>query len=281
MATPYSGLACSYDRLVGDALAPSIRRSFELALRTFRVTFRSVADIGCGTGSFLSYLLRYGVPLWGVDASPSMLRMAAGRLPRAEVHLLRQDIRRLQLPRPVDLIVCNGDTLNYLLTREDLVRVFGRCRENLTPRGHLVGDLLTGIPPASEPGWRLVAAAPGTVSLWRARVDPARRLTRVDLWFRHGRAGGWRWARETHLQRWFSIFELRSALREAGLRLLALWYLDRQEGPGGAAWLKLLARKMDGDAEQDQLPVLSSQGTRGAGLRQLRIPSEVLDHTLP
>ena len=100
---PYSQLAAAYDRLVGNALSPIVRQSFERALGDFGVTFRSAADIGCGTGAFLAYLLRYQVPLWGVDISPAMLRIAARRLPSSRVRLLRQDIRRLALPRPVEL----------------------------------------------------------------------------------------------------------------------------------------------------------------------------------
>jgi SAM-dependent methyltransferase len=245
---PYSGLAFTYDRLVGEALAPSIRKSFEHALMYCGVTFRSAADIGCGTGSFLSYLLRFGVPLWGVDASPFMLRIAARRLPAPRVRLLRQDIRRLCLPKPVDLITCNGDTLNYLLTREDLACVLGRCRANLTPRGHLVGDLLTGLPPAAEEGWRLVVSAPGAITMSRSRVDRSRRLTRVDLRYRQPRPEGWRWVQETHVQRWYSIPEVHLVLREAGLGLRALWRLDGGGGPNGVAWTKLLARRLPSDA---------------------------------
>jgi SAM-dependent methyltransferase len=245
---PYSRLAGVYDRLVGDALSPAIRRSFERAIAEFDLTFRSAADIGCGTGAFLAYLLRYQVPLWGVDASPSMLRIAARRLPLERVGLLRQDMRRLALPRPVDLIACNGDTLNYLLTSWDLALALRRCGANLTPGGHLVADLLAGIPDASADRRTLAVRSPGAVSLWRARVDPGRRLTRVD--FREGRLGpnGWRWVQETHVQRWHSIADLHAALREAGLGLRALWRLDGVKGPGDGAWIKLLARRCDGNA---------------------------------
>ncbi|MGE5153756.1 MAG: class I SAM-dependent methyltransferase, partial [Bdellovibrio bacteriovorus] len=201
----------------------------------------SAADVGCGTGGFLSYLLRYRVPLWGVDSSPSMLRIALRRLPRSRVRLLRQDIRALRLPRAVDLIVCNGDTLNYLLTRDELVLGLARCRENLTPCGSLVGDILTGIPSPSVEGWRAAPSMPCVASMWRSEVDPSRRLTRVDIRYRLAGQHSGPWVQETHRQRWYSIPELRLALREAGLRNPALWRLDRGEGEGAAAWVKFAA----------------------------------------
>jgi SAM-dependent methyltransferase len=242
---PYSQLAAAYDRLVGNVLSPIVRQSFERALREFGVTFRSAADIGCGTGAFLAYLLRYQVPLWGVDISPDMLRIAARRLPSRRVRLLRQDIRRLALPRPVELIACNGDTLNYLLTPQELTLTLGRCSANLTPGGHLVGDLLIGVPDRAAGHRTMAGLAPGAVGLWRARTDPRRRLTRVDI--RHGRLDpeGWHWVQETHLQRWHCTADLHAALHEAGLGVCALWRLAGGKGTGGA-WIKVLARRIDG-----------------------------------
>jgi ubiquinone/menaquinone biosynthesis C-methylase UbiE len=95
-------LAADYDRLVGDALYPTVRASFDACVRTLGLRFGSLADVGCGTGRFLRDMLRYGVPLLGVDRSPQMLRIAARRLRDEGVLLMNQDMRRLRLPRPVE-----------------------------------------------------------------------------------------------------------------------------------------------------------------------------------
>jgi SAM-dependent methyltransferase len=258
---PYSQLAAAYDRLVGNALSPIVRQSFERALGDFGVTFRSAADIGCGTGAFLAYLLRYQVPLWGVDISPAMLRIAARRLPSSRVRLLRQDIRRLALPRPVELIACNGDTLNYLLTPQELTLTLGRCSANLTSGGHLVGDLLIGIPDRAASHRTMAGLAPGAVGLWHARTDPKRRLTRVDIRHGHPDPEGWHWVQETHIQRWHCTADLRAALPAAGLGLCALWRLAGGKGAGGA-WIKFLARKIDWDPGARAIGTLHGRAPR-------------------
>jgi SAM-dependent methyltransferase len=242
---PYAGLASVYDRLVGASLFPVIRDSFEHCLRRHGIGFHSAADVGCGTGAFLSYLRGYGVPLIGVDRAPQMLRAAAARLGGANVVLLRQDLRRLRLPYPVDLITCNGDTLNYLLTEGDLLQAVRACRGNLTAGGHLIVDLLTGMPPkslADAPDVRI--AAPGRVTQWRAQVDRHRQLTRVEITLGRRTRHGWRWAREVHLQRWHRLGELRRACDAAGLRVID-WLILQAAGPpaGPAAWIKLVARR--------------------------------------
>lgn len=244
VAAPYSAMAVVYDRLVGSAMWPSVRASFERCVRKRGVIFRSAADVGCGTGAFLRYLLRYRVPLYGVDRSPQMLRIAAARLPPGRVRLLRQDMRRLRLPRRVDLITCNGDTLNYLLTAEELGTALTAMARNLAPGGHLTGDLLLGRPEVQlAPPLRI--PYPGGVSLWRRAADSRRRLTRVDVCVFKMTGRGVHQTCESHLQRWHVLGDLQAGLSSAGLRLRGLWRLDRGAPGGHAAWVRFLAHCCD------------------------------------
>lgn len=243
---PYSRLAADYDRLVGNALYPSVRKSFDTCVRALGLSFGSLADVGCGTGRFLHDMLDYGVPLIGVDRSPQMLRIAAERLCGRRVLLLRQDMRRLRLPRPVDLITCNGDTLNYLVSRDDLGSALLHCRENLRPGGHLIGDLLCGHP---TDGTRILSdirdGSAGRVSLWRSRSNKAQRLTRVEIEFgRPDTNGETRWASEIHVQRWHRPSDLDAAAMQAGLRLvLAEPLMVERDRRTPAAWIKIVLRR--------------------------------------
>lgn len=242
---PYAGLAAAYDRLVGAALFPAIRDSFEDGVARLGIDFGSVADVGCGTGVFLDYLRRYGVPLMGVDAAVPMLRVAAARLRGTGVLLSRQDMRRLRLPWPVDLITCNGDTLNYLLNAHDLRQTLGACRDNLTAGGMLMADLLVGVPQNSIVGIpKLRIRAPGCVIHWHAQVHRRRRLTRVAIGLGQRTPQGWRWAREVHRQRWYLVSELHEACAAVDM-----WIVDQRvlqdggrRGEAGA-WIKLVARR--------------------------------------
>ncbi len=40
----------------------------------------SILDVGCGTGSFLEFYLRYQCQLYGIDTSPAMMEIARQRL---------------------------------------------------------------------------------------------------------------------------------------------------------------------------------------------------------
>jgi SAM-dependent methyltransferase len=243
---PYSRLATDYDRLVGDALYPTVRASFDACVRSLGLRFGSLADVGCGTGRFLRAMLGNGVPLIGVDRSSHMLRIEAERLRGQGVLLIRQDMRRLRLPRPVDLITCNGDTLNYLLAADELASTLMHCRKNLRPAGHLIADLLSGHP---TDGDRILSdirdGSAGRVSLWRTRSGKARRMTRVEIAFGHPDTNGeTRWTREIHVQRWHRPSDLDAAAQQAGLRLVSAEPLVvERDRPKPAAWIKIVLRR--------------------------------------
>jgi SAM-dependent methyltransferase len=144
ISRPYSRLAKAYDEAIGLPAFRHIRGAFETLARRYGLRFRSAADIGCGTGLFARYLSDcWGAPVWAVDISPEMLRVAESNCLGANVRLLRQDIRCLQLPEPVDLVTSNFDALNHLTGEGDLRVAFQRIAGNLCPGGHLYFDLVT------------------------------------------------------------------------------------------------------------------------------------------
>jgi len=145
---PYSKLASAYDQTIGRPAFHHARRAFETLARRYGLRFRSAADIGCGTGLFARYLSDcWRAPVWAVDISPEMLRVAEGNCFGANVRLLRQDIRCLRLPAPVDLVTSNFDALNHLTGKDELRVAFQRIAGNLRPGGHLYFDLVTPCQP--------------------------------------------------------------------------------------------------------------------------------------
>jgi SAM-dependent methyltransferase len=245
-APPYSALALFYDRVMGDAVGPHLRRCFRRSCARYGIRFSSLADVGCGTGAFLRSVARPGRRLYGVDRSPEMLRIAGRRLRGTGTLLLRQDMRRLALPAPVEVLTCQHDTLNYLLSNEQLHRTFETFARNLIYGGHLLFDIITGgrsarsrttiretvILPAIESRWRISAGGdwPGSVALLRTR------LRTPDGWVRT--------VRERHVQRWYPLPVLGRLLDEAGFRLLGV-HRPLTHAPASERdfWVHCLTRK--------------------------------------
>jgi hypothetical protein len=147
------------------------------------------------------------MPVFGVDRAALMLQVAMQKNRENEAQFLRQDMRDLQLPHPVDLITCHFDALNYLLSARDLQKAFGRFRANLTQGGYAIFDMITDVSPEPQFGVRVRRFdLPGVSSIWAIAWDPARHLRIVTMHnvFALG-TGQYRHAREVHTQRQYPV----------------------------------------------------------------------------
>lgn len=231
-APPYSAFAAVYDSLLGNRLFPEMRRVFEWLARRYGIRFASAGDAACGTGTFVRYLRRRGVPLvYGVDRSAAMLHIARSKNQGNGARFLRQDLTGLSLPRLVDLITCQFDSLNYLIRDEDLRQAMLQFRGNLAPGGHLVFDVVVApsgrraLPPRVEnavgPG-----AAVHRVTTW----DPEKAIQTAVVTIRLNK----RLHREVHRQRRYSVGVVRQLLDSTGFDLRGV-HDFRTRGPVTAA----------------------------------------------
>jgi len=235
---PYTGIGALYDELLGDRMLPLfIRNLYALAMR-HGMRLGRVADIGCGTGAFVMALRRRGVPAVGVDRSARMIALARVRSRRAAVrssggrrsarrircgsrasdegfHV--QDLRSLRLGRAVDLITCNFDVVNYLLSESALSRAFRSFAANLVPGGHVLFDVMVAAPeiPRSRRCVRAVRLR-GIPTIWVVDLLPGG-IRRVAVWIGVRGATGRRWFREVHVQRAHPPGRVLRALVRAGL----------------------------------------------------------------
>ncbi|MDP8973357.1 MAG: methyltransferase domain-containing protein [Actinomycetota bacterium] len=110
-----------------------LRRALERPLRGDEAAI----DAGCGTGKITELLLRHlpdGTVL-AVDASAAMVEAARERFAGdGRVRVEQQDLVRLQVQRPVDLILSTA-TFHWI---QDHERLFGRLVRALKPGGRLV-----------------------------------------------------------------------------------------------------------------------------------------------
>lgn len=218
---PYSRLARAYDGFMGRRFFDGLREAFERLVARFRIGFSSAADLGCGTGLFARYLnATRGVPVFAVDRSPAMLRVAAGNCRGARVTLLRQDIRALRLPRPVDLVTANFDTVNHLLGDGELPALFARVHAQLQPGGHFVFDFLT----SCGPRFRTAVCRRSTRDGRRRVVQQIRWLPRLRMLVYRVvfQAAGAPTRVERHRERTYAPHDVARWLMEAGFVLRAV-----------------------------------------------------------
>ena len=221
---PYSRTATIYDELVGEALFQGWRENFLRLRKHMKGALRVCADVACGTGLTARYLAEEGARVYAVDISPEMLREARRRTAGMEVTLLQQDLRELRLPERVDLLTCNGDSLNHLLGEGDLDRALAAFRDNLDLEGCLLFDVNTPYQLFSQVDATIWKMRLGNVRMyWRSTYDEDSGTARLVMSHVEESDGERRFYREEHRERGYSRGEVETALERAGFRKALCW----------------------------------------------------------
>ncbi|MBV1857750.1 MAG: class I SAM-dependent methyltransferase [Nannocystaceae bacterium] len=100
----------------------------------------TAVDLGAGTGYQSIPLAEAGFDVVAVDVSDSMLRTLQEKAGGLSIRTQRGDLRTFDsfLQKPPELIVCMGDTLSHLPSRDDATQLVRTAAANLSQGGRLV-----------------------------------------------------------------------------------------------------------------------------------------------
>ena len=236
----YGAIARVYDKLNAEidyaAWADFVEKCFD---RYLPQRPELVLDLACGTGSMTLELARRGYDMIGVDGSADMLACAADRATGIPGLLfLQQDMRSFELYGTVGAVTCCLDSLNYLLSPEDLDRCFASVHNYLDPDGLFLFDMNTphkfrtvyannAYVLEDELVWDAGTDEEERAAIfcgWQNHFDPETNLCDFDLsLFEEMPDGSYRRSDEHQCERCYSMDEIRDALTRAGLELLGVW----------------------------------------------------------
>lgn len=224
MSPVYGEVASLYDSLVGNAAFENWLAVFERLEKSFRFNTGTCADVACGTGQVLHYLAERGARAYGVDLSRQMLEIAGRRTTGLDVKLLRQDMRELQLPEKVDLVTCNTDSLNYLLSAEDLRKTLGGFGDSLKPGGYALFDMNTAFQLRNQEDHNIWRMREGNVRLyWRSEYDSATETATLEMRHVVEAPSGNRLYLEIHRERSYPREMIGEFLEDAGFAAIYSW----------------------------------------------------------
>ncbi len=143
--TFYNELADDYDDMTRFA-ARLDRERERLAGLVERFDIESCVDAACGTGLHAVALAQLGVRVIGADLSAAMLERARTNAAAAGVDIAWRrtsfaDLDR-HVDRPVDALLCIGNSIPHVLTPEELGASLHSFKEVLTPGGICLIQLL-------------------------------------------------------------------------------------------------------------------------------------------
>ena len=185
-----------------------------------------VVDLACGTGKLTEILADRGYDVMGIDLSEEMLGIALERRDklRHRTLYLCQDMREFELYGTAGTFLSMGDSVNYLLTDEDMARLFERVNTFLFPGGIFVFDFKTLHLYRDVIGDSTIAEDREDCSfIWENWYDDESRINEYDLslFIRENRMGEddnlFRKYQEIHRQRGYTLEEMKRFAQAAGM----------------------------------------------------------------
>lgn len=216
--SPYDAFAATYNRHWGDEFAPRVFPIVEqLVLRQLPAGAR-ILDLCCGTGQFAGTLTGLGYRVTGVDGASEMLHYARLNAPAAK--FIQADARDFRLPGKFAAVVSVFDSLNHVLTIEELDDVFARVHAVLQPGGYFFFDL--NMAAAYYLTWNdnFGIVEDDLVCIVRTEWDGKSRRARFDATI-FNTPDGWQRVDLTIHQKCYAAGEITAALETAGFTDIA------------------------------------------------------------
>ena len=252
----YEAFAPFYDRFTADHGHEDWMADVEALALDHGLRGRRLLDVACGTGNSFMPMLRRGYEVTACDLSPAMVARARRKLAGGG-EVVVADMRSLPWRGRFDLATCVDDAINYLLSVADVVAALRSMRQALVPGGLLVFDVNSLATYRTGFAGELTLDCDGTSFRWVGEATElmppgAMAAATIEVVEPHnepipiGR----------HVQRHYSIDEIRLACEEAGLESLEF----RGLVPGGG-----LVPDPDEEIHTKIVCVAVRRGVRGRG----------------
>jgi len=241
---PYTGFASVYDIFMDNVPYDEWTDYVEHLLKDNNVKEGLVLELGCGTGSMTARLAGRGYDMIGIDNSEEMLSIARENSEEKDDKILYlcQDMREFELYGTVAAVISVCDSINYILTEEDLLKVFRLVNNYLDPNGLFLFDLDTLYAYEKVLGDTTIAENRDEGSfIWENTYYDEEMINEINLTLflpEEGRkipeddqVSNYRKYEETHYRRAYPLDTVKRLIDEAGMELVAIYDALTQEPP--------------------------------------------------
>lgn len=214
-------------------------------------------DLACGTGTIALAMAREGWRVFGVDISEQMLQIARRKQEedelatgdRLDITWSCQDMRQVTLPQKVSLATCLYDSLNYMLSSEDLSAVFQRVAGLLRPGGLFLFDMNTAYALATH--WddqTYVTDTPDLTVIMESNHHPERQRTTVRVICFQRVGDQYRKIAEEHTEQAYPREHVATLLTDAGFTIEGTYNCFTFNPPGATSPRIMWAARKPGQA---------------------------------
>jgi len=250
---PYTGFASVYDIFMDNVPYDEWADYVQHLLKKNKIDKGLLLELGCGTGSMTRRLSSKGFDMIGIDNSEEMLSIAREKSAQIEkstqesnsaqeensvkeensiqdggegILYLCQDMREFELYGTVAAVISVCDSMNYILSEEDLLQVFRLVNKYLDPNGLFIFDLDTQYDYEEILGDSTIAENREEGSfIWENTYYEEEMINEINLtlFIPEEDKSIYRKYEETHYRKAYPIDTITRLIDEAGMELVAIY----------------------------------------------------------
>lgn len=242
----YHIFARFYDDLMSKKKYEKWRQLIREVIEKYHIPQGKSLDIACGTGNITEILVDLGYSVTGIDRSVDMLEVARKRFPNHQFIL--SDIRNFSIAEPDKQVfaVSFYDSLNYLLSDEDILTTFKAVHRNIAngaiflfdmnSRGHITSSQKNAPRVYEGEDYYSVFKFSGEDRIWNLDID----------FFVRESDGRYDLIHENHVERGYDREDIEPLLIKAGFMLVDFQqeFKMYEDGINQASRLYFIAKKI-------------------------------------
>lgn len=177
---------------------------------------KRLLDIGCGTGELLLRMAK-NYQCDGMDLSEGMLKVAQRKLKHREVKLFLGDMVEFDTGYRYDIMVSLFDTVNHILSLEELESHLKSVEKSLNPGGVYIFDVVDReFMETMFPGDIFVDNRKDITCIWEHEIEDG--IDYIDAtYFLKNSRGSWDKLTESYAKKIFTSSEIENLVTKAGL----------------------------------------------------------------
>ena len=240
----YTGFAQVYDEFMDNIPYKEWNKYLLELLKENGLSEGILLDLGCGTGSITELLAKAGFDMIGIDNSEDMLEIAREKAMDEELDILYllQDMREFELFGTVAGVVSICDSMNYITSEEDLLKVFKLVNNYLDPKGLFIFDMNTPYKYKHILADNTIAENREDSSfIWDNYFDEETGINQYDLavFVKADEEDDDEWSegevfyrfQETHYQKAYELDTVKELLAKAGMEFVAVYDAFTKDAP--------------------------------------------------
>ena len=234
---PYTSFASVYDMFMDNIPYDQWADYVDGLLKKYGIHGGLLLELGCGTGSMTRRLSNKGYDVIGIDSSEEMLAIARDKTEDSSILYLCQDMREFELYGTVAAVVSVCDSMNYILSEEDLIKIFRLVNNYLDPKGLFIFDLDTEYAYKDIIGDKTIAENREEGSfIWENTYYEEEKINQIDLTLfipTEDSSSNKLFIKEeeTHYRRAYSIDTIKRLIEEAGMEWVTAFHTLSEEAP--------------------------------------------------